>query len=51
MLGRAIGRGLGSGATVEMPLAFLVEFRDGLLAKATTYRSHDEAVNAAGIGE
>lgn len=51
MLGRAIGRGLGSGATVEMPLAFLAEFRDGLISKASTYRSHDEAVNAAGIVE
>ena len=28
-LGHAIGRGLGSGAPVEMPLAFIAEFRDG----------------------
>jgi len=48
-LGHAVGRGLGSGAPVEMPLAFIVEFREGRLARASTYLSHDQARTAAGI--
>ncbi len=43
MLGRAAGRGVGSGALVEMPLAFLAEFREGLIARVATFLSHDEA--------
>ena len=50
MLGRAVGRGVGSGADVEMPLAFLAEFREGRLAKVCTFLSHAEALGAAGLG-
>ena len=32
-LGRAVGRGVGSGADVEMPLAFVAEFRGRLIAQ------------------
>ena len=49
MLGRAAGRGLGSGVSVEMPLAFVAEFRGELMSKAATYRSHEEAVRAVGL--
>ena len=48
-LGHAVARGLGSGVPVEMPLAFIVEFREGRLARASTYLSHDQARVAAGI--
>lgn len=47
MLGRAVGRGVGSGAPVEMPLAFLAEFRDGGIARVATFLSHDEAEAAS----
>lgn len=49
LLGRAIGRGSGSGAEVEMPLAFIAEIRDGQISKATTYLSHADALKAAGL--
>jgi ketosteroid isomerase-like protein len=50
LLGRAVGRGLGSGAPVEMPLAFIAEFREGRLAKVSAYLSHHRALAAAGLG-
>ncbi len=49
MLGRAVGRGVGSGADVEMPLGFVAEFRDGRIAKATAFSSHAEALACAGL--
>ena len=51
MLGRATGRGFGSGAPVEMPLAFLAEFRDKRISKVSTFRSHADALEAAGLDE
>lgn len=50
MLGRAAGRGVGSGALVEMPLAFLAEFREGRIARVATFLSHEEA-RAASDGD
>ncbi len=47
MLGRAVGRGVGSGAPVAMALAFVAEFRDGRLAHVETFLSHEEARAAA----
>jgi len=47
MLGRAVGRGVGSGARVDMPFAFLAEFRAGRIARVATYLDHDEAVAAS----
>ncbi|HEY4428375.1 MAG TPA: nuclear transport factor 2 family protein [Solirubrobacteraceae bacterium] len=50
-LGRAVGRGSGSGAEVEMPLAFIAEFRGGLMAKASVYVDHADALKAVGLEE
>lgn len=49
MLGRALGRGLGSGVSVETPLAFIAEFRDGKVARVSTYLTHSAALKAAGL--
>lgn len=46
MLGRAVGRGVGSGARVDMQFAFLAEFRDGRIARVETYLDHADAVAA-----
>jgi ketosteroid isomerase-like protein len=51
VLGRALGRGLGSGAEVETPLAFIAEFRGHQISKASTYLSHDDAIKAVGLAE
>ncbi len=48
-LGRAVGRGVGSGADVEMALAFLARFRGGKIAEVSTYLDHAEALAAAGM--
>lgn len=48
-LGRAVGRGVGSGADVEMPLAFVAEFRGGLIAKVATFLNHAAALRSAGL--
>ena len=49
MLGRAVGRGVGSGADVETPFGFVAEFRDGRLAKVTAFLDHGETLAAAGL--
>ena len=49
VLGRAFGRGLVSGAEVETPLAFIVEFRGEQISKVTTYLHHEEALKALGL--
>ena len=46
LLGRALGRGLGSGVQVEMPLAFIAEFRGHQISRVSTYLSHDDAIKA-----
>ncbi|HXB16269.1 MAG TPA: nuclear transport factor 2 family protein [Solirubrobacteraceae bacterium] len=49
MLGRAVGRGLGSGVEVETQLAFIAAFRGGRMSKVSTYLRHDEALKAVGL--
>ena len=40
--------GKGSGMAVEEPLAFVLEMRDGKVARAISYRDHARALEAAG---
>jgi ketosteroid isomerase-like protein len=40
--------GKGSGMAVEEPLAFVLDMRDGKVARAVSYRDHAEALEAAG---
>jgi ketosteroid isomerase-like protein len=49
MLGRAVGRGVGSGADVETPFGFVAEFRGPRIAKVTAYLDHAETLAAAGL--
>jgi ketosteroid isomerase-like protein len=49
VLGRALGRGLGSGVEVEMPLAFIAELRGERIARVATYLNHADALKAAGL--
>jgi ketosteroid isomerase-like protein len=51
VLGRALGRGLGSGADVETPLAFIAEFRGDQIANVTTYLNHADALKATGLAK
>jgi ketosteroid isomerase-like protein len=51
VIGRALGRGLGSGIEVETPLAFIAEFRAERISKVSTYLSHADALRAAGLTE
>jgi ketosteroid isomerase-like protein len=48
-LGRAVGRGVGSGADVEMPLAFVAQFRGVRIAEVSTFTDRDAALAAAGL--
>ena len=50
-IGRVRGTGIGSGAEVEVPLALLCTFRDGLIVRVEEYLSPDEALKAAGLDE
>ena len=43
------GRGRGSGAAVEMSLAFVVRVRNGLATSFRTYTDRREALEAAGL--
>jgi ketosteroid isomerase-like protein len=49
VLGCALGRGLGSGAEVQTPLAFIVTIRGGRISKVSTYLIHENALKAAGL--
>jgi ketosteroid isomerase-like protein len=49
MLGRAVGRGVGSGADVETPFGFVAEFRGNRIAKVIAYLDHGETLAAAGF--
>lgn len=49
VLGRAEGRGRGSGVEVDAPLGFVVEFRGGKISYVRTYLDHDESLRAAGV--
>ena len=49
VLGRADGRGRGSGVEVDIPLGIVYDFRDGKISRVRTYLDHDEALRAAGL--
>jgi len=52
VLGHVRAEGRGSGLRLDQPVAYLFEFRDGLLARGTTFFDQDEARDAArGRGE
>jgi ketosteroid isomerase-like protein len=48
---RETGRGKGSGVPVDRPLATLYTVIDGKIARITTFRSEQEALEAAGLPE
>jgi ketosteroid isomerase-like protein len=43
------GRGKGSGAPVDAPIAFLTELRDGKIVRDRAFFSRSEALQAAGL--
>lgn len=49
VLGRQGGAGHKEGPSFDAPLAAVMEFEDGLLARLTAYTSHSEALEAAGM--
>jgi ketosteroid isomerase-like protein len=49
VLGRAEGRGRGSGVPVDTPHGFIVELRGDKMSRVRTYLDHDEALRAAGL--
>ncbi|HWX87605.1 MAG TPA: nuclear transport factor 2 family protein [Solirubrobacteraceae bacterium] len=51
VLGRAEGRGRGSGAPVAASHGFVAEFRGEKLSRVRTYLDHDDALRAAGLAE
>ncbi len=51
LLGRADGRGRGSGVEVDMPLGVIYDFRDGRISRVRTYLDHDEALRAVGLSD
>jgi ketosteroid isomerase-like protein len=48
-LGRIKGTGSGSGAEVEVPIAFVSRFRDGRVIRVEEYLDPNEALEAAGL--
>lgn len=50
-LGRIEGRGLGSGVELDAPMAIIVDFRDGKIARTRTYLDQSEALRAAGLSD
>jgi ketosteroid isomerase-like protein len=51
VLGRAEGRGRGSGVPVATSHAFVVELRGDKMWRVRTYLDHGEALRAAGLAE
>jgi ketosteroid isomerase-like protein len=51
VFGEIHGRGRASGMDVRVPLAWVLEFRDGKLRRNRTYADRNEALEAAGIEE
>jgi len=43
------GRGKASGAPVDVPMAHVLEYRDGRVARLAWYGTRDEAAEAAGL--
>ena len=50
-LGRLQGRGKESGAQIESPIGYLVDFKDGKVTRVLTYLDPTEALKAAGLSE
>jgi ketosteroid isomerase-like protein len=50
-IGTVRGTGVGSGADVEVPLALLCTFRDGLISRVEEYLNPVEALDALGLEE
>jgi ketosteroid isomerase-like protein len=50
-IGRLRNRGKGSGAEVESPVAYVVEFKNRKAIRVRTYLDPKEALEAAGLGE
>jgi ketosteroid isomerase-like protein len=50
-IGRINARGKGSGAEVESPAAYLVDFRNGKVIEVRTYLDPGQALKAAGLQE
>jgi ketosteroid isomerase-like protein len=50
-IGRASGTGAGSGAEIDVPLALLSTFREGLIVRIQEYLNPDEALKAVGLEE
>ena len=49
MLGKLLGRGRGSGATVEDSLGMAFDLRDGRISRIRGFLDHDEARAAVGL--
>jgi ketosteroid isomerase-like protein len=50
-VGRLQGRGISSGAPIDVRLSVLYEFQDGKISLMHSFLDHDEALNAAGLAE
>jgi ketosteroid isomerase-like protein len=51
VLGRAEGRGRGSGVPVDTSHGFVVELSGDKMSRVRTYLDHDDALRAAGLAE
>jgi ketosteroid isomerase-like protein len=49
--GRLRARGRASGAEIESPISWIVEFRQGKVVRIRDYLDFDEALEAAGLPE
>ena len=47
--GRMRARGQGSGAGIESPLGYVVEFRSGRIVSVRAWLDHEKALEAAGL--
>ncbi len=50
-LGRFYGRGIESGAETHSPIAYLVDFENGKVIRVVSYLDHQQALEAAGLGQ
>lgn len=51
VMGRQMGRGKGSGAWVDAPIANILDFRDGRIWRSRAYFDLAEALRTAGVSE
>ena len=51
ILGGCAVRGRGSGAISDNPMAWVLTLRDGKVVRHRAYRSHEEALDAAGLAD